>query len=57
VRVVRYRREVDWVGGLFQSRAPSRGFDLAALFDAATPRAYYLYTALPALAGLGPGRP
>ncbi len=51
VRAVRYRREVDWVGGLLESRAAVRGFDLAALLDTATPRAYYLYTALPPMAG------
>jgi protease-4 len=51
VRVVRYRRESDWLGALLQSHSAPRGLDLAALLDSSVPRPYYLFTALPPLAG------
>lgn len=56
VRVVRYRRDSDFLGALLQSRASSPGLNLAALLDSATPRPYYLFTALPPLAGTLPTR-
>ncbi len=55
VRVVRYHKPssalLEALSG--QSRAPR--LDLAAILDLATPRAYYLYTALPGL-NLNPGK-
>jgi protease-4 len=53
VQVVQYRRPIGALEMLLfgsQSRAPQ--FDLASLADATVPRAYYLCTWMPALAGL-----
>ena len=50
VRVVKYKPELGFAEFLLGGTARSRpSFDLAALLDMAAPRAYYLYTALPAL--------
>ncbi len=49
VRVVKYRREPNLADILLGVRAPSRGLDLASLFDMAVPRAYYLYSRIPPL--------
>ena len=52
VKVVRYKPEPSLANLLFgaQSAKPAN-LDLAALLDMGTPRAYYLYTWLPPLAG------
>jgi protease IV len=45
VTVVRYKAEPTLADALFGGQTRSQpGFDLAALLDSATPRAYYLYT-------------
>ena len=51
VRVVRYEQELQLSDMLFGQSRVQPSFDLAALLEAATPRAYYLCTWLPALAG------
>ena len=49
VQVVKYKRETGLSGLLFGSESQSRAGDMSALLDLASPRAYYLYTWLPAL--------
>jgi protease IV len=51
VKVVRYRAEPKLSEILFGQARAQPSLDLAALLDTATPRAYYLCTWLPALAG------
>jgi protease IV len=51
VKVVRYRAEPRLSEVLFGQTRAQPSFDLAAVLDTATPRAYYLCTWLPALAG------
>jgi len=50
VRVVKYRPEPTLANLLLGAEAPRRDLDLAALLEMTTPRAYYLYTWLPAIA-------
>jgi protease-4 len=49
VHVVKYRRPPTLIGQFLGASAPARPVDAQALIDLATPRAYYLYSALPAL--------
>ena len=51
VRVVKYKQEPRLSDILFGQSSVRPSFDPAALLEAATPRAYYLCTWLPALAG------
>jgi protease IV len=51
VKVVKYKAEGHLSDILFGQSRMQPSFDLAMLLDAATPRAYYLCTWLPALAG------
>jgi protease IV len=51
VKVVRYRAEPRLSDVLFGETRTQPSFDLAAVLDSATPRAYYLCTWLPTLAG------
>jgi protease-4 len=51
VKVVRYRAEPRLSDVLFGETRAQPPFDLAAVLDSVTPRAYYLCTWLPALAG------
>jgi protease IV len=48
VRVVKYKPEGGLLGVLLEDEAPSRPAQMDALLDALSPRAYYLYTSLPA---------
>ncbi|NLE38616.1 MAG: signal peptide peptidase SppA [Pirellulaceae bacterium] len=48
VRVVRYKRELTLASILSGAENSREPFDLRALLDATSPRAYYLYTWLPA---------
>jgi protease-4 len=49
VQVIKYKRETGLSGLLFGSESQTRAGDLSAILDLAAPRAYYLYTWLPAL--------
>jgi len=49
VTVVKYEREPSLASLLLGVQAQRSSFDLAALFDLAAPRAYYLYTMVPPL--------
>ena len=49
VEVVEYQREPNLASLLMGGQARQSSFDLAAMFDSAAPRAYYLYTSLPPL--------
>jgi protease IV len=54
VKVVRYKPEASLRAVLFGANAEApKGFDLQALLDMTTPRAYYLCTGLPGLEGVG----
>ncbi len=43
-RVVKYHQPLGLFSTLLESRAPQRSFDLAALLNLSTPRAWYLFT-------------
>jgi protease IV len=51
VKVVKYRSEPKLTDILFGQTRSQPSFDLAAVLESTTPRAYYMYTWLPALAG------
>jgi len=53
VRVVRYKPETTLMSILSGSQSRTPSLDVAALLNATTPRAYYLYTWLPAALGSG----
>ncbi|HET9396775.1 MAG TPA: S49 family peptidase, partial [Nitrospiraceae bacterium] len=56
VRCVKYSRPPSIFGGALGASSPlgsARGVDLTALFELATPRAYYLWTSLPAAIASG----